>query len=359
MFLGNRVVHFDSTLRCAAEPPASRAQTGRYRIAVRVLCGLAVILPLCGCASLPSVPPPPAAPGTASAGGATIVAIAPPSPPAMTLPKFLGLDIAYAGIRGIGMRVRNRLGTRFPGLEPKPPIRSIADPANMSENASPAVKAAAEAKIEADQAPQKAKAIRYLSSLGCGKCYPDTEKALLAAMEDCNEQIRYEAVRGLRKSVGDQCGCCRQDSCCSPKLVQKLYELAYGVDDSGCHIEPSSRIRRNARLAICACGAVTTDGDEALPIEGPQVLVQSDSSESDAASPKTASEESSPADAPSATATVDIQSTQQRTATILLNTPEAVATDETPSKDQTAGLMLPDDAELPPDANVPGGVRRE
>jgi len=323
-----------------------------------------LLLWCCGCATLPSVPPPPAVPASASAGGATIVAIAPPAAPAMTLPKFLGLDVAFAGIRGIGMRVRNRLGTRFPGLEPKPPIRSLSDPANMSENASPAVKAAAEAKAEEDQAPQKAKAIRYLASLGCGKCYPDTEKALLAAMEDCNEQIRYEAVRGLRKSVGDQCGCCRQDSCCSPKLVQKLYQLAYGVDESGCHIEPSSRIRRNARLAICACGGVATTATDSVPVEGPQVLVQSEpateATDTQSGAVAKTAVPSNPEDG-SATASLNVQQTEQRTATILLDDGDTVAETEAEAEnpDQTAGLTLPKMLDSANDPDSSGGVRRE
>ena len=69
--------------------------------------------------------------------------LAAPAAPGMTLPKFLGLDVLFGGARMLGQRVRNRLGTRFPGLESKPPLRSISDPANMGPDASPAEKAAA------------------------------------------------------------------------------------------------------------------------------------------------------------------------------------------------------------------------
>ncbi len=371
MFPGNRVVHLAPTPRCADRSIASETRVDgtspsatlriRRSSAVIVLAGLVAMSLASGCASLPPAAPPPTAPAAATAGATTIVAVAPPAPPAMTLPKFLGLDVAFAGLRGIGMRVRNRLGTRFPGLEPKPPVLSIADPANMNENASPAVKAAAEAKAEADQAPQKAKAIRYLASLGCGKCYPDTEKALLAAMEDCNEQIRYEAVAGLRKSIGDQCGCCRQDSCCTPKLVQKLYDLAYGVDESGCHVEPSSRIRRNARLAICACGSVSVDGDDALPAEGPQVLVQSDPKPSESAAAQKA-DAAPPAEPPATTgasASLDVRRGEQRTATIVLDASESVAAGQSDTPDQTAGLTLPETLMPRDEPEDSGGVRRE
>lgn len=235
---------------------------------------LVALMILCcnGCAGLPTAPPAPAAPAAAQAGGATIVAIAPPSPPPITLPKFLGLDIAYGGVTLVGQRVRNRLGTRFPGLEARPPVRSLTDPANTSETASPAVKAAAQAKAEQDEVPQKAKAIKYLASLGCGKCYPDTEKALLAALDDCNEMIRYETVRGLRKSLGDSCNSCRENSCCSPKLTRKLYEIGYGVTENGCHQESSSRVRRNARLALCGCGGIQPEQFEGIPFEGPSMV---------------------------------------------------------------------------------------
>ncbi|MCD0463714.1 hypothetical protein U8335_25585 [Roseiconus lacunae] len=221
-----------------------------------------------GCATVPSATPP-APPASAQAGGATIVAVAAPAPPAMTLPKFLGLDLVFGGVQKTTLCVRNRLGSRFPGLEPKPPIKSITDPANLEPGASPAVQAAAKAKAEEDQAPQKAKAIRYLASLGCGECYPDNEDALLAALEDCNEQIRYEVVRGLQDSIGGCCQSCKENSCCTTKLLQKLYQMAYERDESGCFMESSARIRRNARLVICKCGGVPGEVVENIPTEGP------------------------------------------------------------------------------------------
>ena len=73
----------------------------------------------------------------------------------------------------------------------------------MSEDASPAVKAAAEAKAEEDQAPQKAKAIRYLASLGCGKCYPDTEEALLADSTDRYLTLRESFIQRRRFLIYD------------------------------------------------------------------------------------------------------------------------------------------------------------
>ncbi|MEO1527933.1 MAG: hypothetical protein AAFX06_21075 [Planctomycetota bacterium] len=213
----------------------------------------------------PAVPPP----ASAQAGATTIVAVAPPAAPSVTLPQFLGLDLVYAGTVKVASGVRNRLATRFPVLEPKPPVRSLTDPANLSPEASPAVQAAAKAKAEDDTAPQKAKAIKYLASRGCGECFPETEDALIAALDDCNEAIRYGVVRGLQGSVGSCCQSCRTNSCCTPKLLKKLYEVAYERDDQGCFLESSARVRRNARLVICKCGGVPMGPQQVVPLEGP------------------------------------------------------------------------------------------
>ena len=228
-----------------------------------------VLLLFTGCASVPKTPAAPAPPTSAAAGATTIVAVAPPAGPSVTLPQFLGLDQVLGGLCTITDRIRNRLGTYFPGLEAKPPVLALTDPANSGPDASPAVQAAAAAKAEEDQAAQKAKAIKYLASKGCGECFPDTEAALLAALDDCAEVIRYETVKGLRGSTGGKCSCCRENSCCSPKLLNKLYDLAYERDDSGCFVESSSRVRRNARLVICQCGGVPPLDERSGPLEGP------------------------------------------------------------------------------------------
>src|SRR5690606_15491128 len=103
---------------------------------------------LSGCSSTPLVhPPAPAAPlppSSAAVGTQTIIAIAPPPAPAVappSLPEFLGLTQACKG--GVGLfrllrdRIAARLGTIYPGLEPRPPLLPIADPANLSPDAPP------------------------------------------------------------------------------------------------------------------------------------------------------------------------------------------------------------------------------
>ena len=244
-----------------------------------LLCVLAV---MSGCAATA----PPAATETPdlasildSAANAenSVVAITPRAPccPKQTLPEFLGLRCLAAGVCEGVDRLRNCLGMAFPGLEAKPELLAITDPANMSEDAPPAVQAAADIKSQEDQAAQKIKAIRYLATIGCGGCYPDVEDALIAAMDDCTEEVRYEAVLAVRKTTGVRCCYCSCDACCTEKVQNKLRDLANGQPCPCCQGEQSARSRRQARLALAACGPpVIFDEPEApeeveKPTEGP------------------------------------------------------------------------------------------
>lgn len=243
------------------------------RLGVLALLLAYVVSTFAGCASAPTTPTPPtppAPPTSAVAGSTTVVAVAPPAQPCCphpTLWEFLGIKALGQGVGGLLTRLRNRLGMRFPGLEAKPPLLAITDPANMGPDAPPAVKAAAEAKAYEDQAAQKIKAIRYLATLGCTECFPDIEKALLEALNDCTEAVRYEAVLAIRELAGGPCATCKANSCCSPAITRKLQQLANETDSRGCFVEPSARVRRVARLALNACGGAVSTGD--LPTEGP------------------------------------------------------------------------------------------
>ena len=237
-----------------------------------------------GCASMPAPTPPaaaaPALPTSTTAGDISIVAIAVPSAEKcckkQTLPEFLGLDKLGAGIGGLFQgffsRVTSVLGLegKFPGLQPKPPIANITDPANLSETASPSVQAAAKVKAEQDQASQKIQALRYLATIGCGGCYPEVEDALLAGLDDCTEVVRYEAVKAMRGKKRKCCTYCSQDGCCSEKVQKKLNEIANKMKPSGGFVEPSERVRRLARLALSACSPVN-EPDAQVPSEGPSL----------------------------------------------------------------------------------------
>ena len=235
---------------------------------------LAAWLPLAGCATTapPTPPTTPAPPTSAQAGATTVVAVAPPAQPCcphQTLWEFLGVKGLFKDLGSVVNCIRNELGSVFPGLEALPPMLAIADPKNL-QSSNPAVAAAAGAKADEDQAAQKIKAIRYLATLGCAGCYPDVEDALLAALDDCTEAVRYEAVKALRDLAGRSCSSCKTKSCCSPKVRKKLDEVANKMVN-GCYKESSERVRRLARLAMAGCGggAPPTPAPQEGPSEGP------------------------------------------------------------------------------------------
>ena len=233
------------------------------------VCATLLVSLTVGCASLPTTPPAAPPPTSAAAGNSTIVAIAPPAQPPCTIWDFLGVT----GLcKAVGAAVNceiNKLGSFFPGLEPGPPLLAITDPAN-AKSPNPAVAAAAAAKADEDAAPQKIKALRYLATLGCGGCYPDIEAALLAGLDDCTESVRYEAAKALSETSRMQCRYCDSSRCCSKKVREKLHLIAYKMNDSGCHMEPSARVRRVARVALANCGCADCDPEpQGIPEEGP------------------------------------------------------------------------------------------
>jgi hypothetical protein len=182
-----------------------------------------------------------------------------------TIWNFLGIPQGMHKIRDATV---NRRGN-FPGLERKPPLKSIADPSNL-ESGVPAMEAAAKIKQAEDLKMQKIKAIKYLASIGCG-CY-DKDKtitnAMLASLEDCTEEVRLAAVEAIITAAeGKACGNCHSNCCCGKELVEKLSEIAYERDDSGCFIEPSERVRQAAirALAVCCPSRQPLEIVEALP----------------------------------------------------------------------------------------------
>jgi hypothetical protein len=134
-------------------------------------------------------------------GGVAARAQAPVAPAApQTLWSWLGVPKPPMG------GVINRQGN-FPGCEKLPPLKKIADPANLASK-NPAIKKAAEIKAEEDLAKQKIKAIKYLAEIGCGGCYPGVAEALAASLDDCTEEVRYEAVKAILSTSA-----CGQDDC--------------------------------------------------------------------------------------------------------------------------------------------------
>lgn len=184
-----------------------------------------------------------------AAAGFSGCGLAPTQP--TTLWTFLGIPQTQ------NMMFDNRVNRNgnVPQRERQPPLLRIADPANL-QSPNPAIKKAAEIKAQKDLKCQKVKAIRYLATIGCG-CYNKDKgvtKALLAAMDDCDEEVRLVAVQAIEQTASaDACPQCGQHSCCSKEVTEQLAKMATETDETGCWLEPSERVREAARSAMCIC----------------------------------------------------------------------------------------------------------
>lgn len=190
--------------------------------------------------------------------------------PPMTLWRFLGIPQGLSRVAGA---TTNRRGN-FPGLEPKPPLKALADPANLASK-NPAIKKAAEIKQEEDLAKQKIKALKYLAKIGCG-CYPGVKEALIAALDDCTEKVRYEAAKQIGNAAENKCETCSKTCCCDAEMLQALYDKATKRDDTGCFAEPSERVREAACQAYLACrrSVPVSPAPAAQPYEGETIPEQ-------------------------------------------------------------------------------------
>jgi hypothetical protein len=168
---------------------------------------------------------------------------APVAAPAPTPTIWNRLGIPSQPLSGIVNR-----GGNFPGLERKPRLKGIADPANLaSDNA--AIKKAAEIKAQEDMAQQKIKAIKYLAEIGCGGCYKGVDKALAEALGDCTEAVRYEAVKAI--IAASDCGANE----CVRKCVKETKTCKENMCDCwvGC-------MKRTCQTMHLLCGKPLPDG---------------------------------------------------------------------------------------------------
>jgi hypothetical protein len=133
---------------------------------------------------------------------------------------------------------------------------ALNNPANLAEGMPAVMQKAAEVKIAEDMKPQKIKAIKYLTGIGCG-CYDldgSITQALVEAMGDCTEEVRLATVEAIAEAAqGSCCANCGETCCCKEPVVKKLASMAYERDDHGCYIEPSARVRQAAALALIIC----------------------------------------------------------------------------------------------------------
>jgi hypothetical protein len=217
----------------------------------------------------------------AASSAAFAQAPAAPAPPT-TIWSFMGIKPGC--VEKLKVAHKNKNGCK-PQKEKKPLLKAIADPANL-EAKNPAIAAAAQIKTEEDLAPQKIKAIKYLGAVGCG-CYPGVKEALLAALDDCTEEVRYTAAVALIQAAGGCAGCmpqvppkprgllhmfgsdddddedggCPQPtcgcgrSCCDLEMKKKLADVAFEKTDGNCWKEPSARVRQAAAQALAVCNS--------------------------------------------------------------------------------------------------------
>lgn len=200
----------------------------------------------------------------ASALAATVGCVA-PATPVPTVWQKLGIPQATARLRDATV---NRNGN-FPQLEKKPPLLKLADPANFAPEKPEMIKAAAKIKADQDLKKQKIKALKFLAEVSCG-CYNKdkaVEKAFLAALEDCDPDVKLAAIDAIGATVGCSCKCGNgcETSCCTEDLVKKLKDVAYGVEN-GCFKEPNKEIRNAAANVMCKCPSPKMNPIEEIPL---------------------------------------------------------------------------------------------
>ncbi len=192
--------------------------------------------------------------------------------PVPTVWDKLGIPQAAARIRDSSI---NRSG-KYPNLEKKPPLLKIADPANLGPEKPEMIKTAAKIKTDKDLKKQKIKAINFLAEVNCG-CYNKDDKvakAFLAALDDCDPDVRKAAVEGLCKAAGN-CSACRtgcETTCCTEEILKKVQDIATGVDANGCTKEPVKEIRVAAAGLLKKCPCPPAKPIEEVPAPPPSEI---------------------------------------------------------------------------------------
>jgi hypothetical protein len=70
-------------------------------------------------------------------------------------------------------------------------------------SSNPAIQAAAKAKAAKHEICKKKKALQYLATMGCTAEHPEVGPALIAAMGDPDEPVRYEAVKAVLQTAAE------------------------------------------------------------------------------------------------------------------------------------------------------------
>lgn len=107
-------------------------------------------------------------------------------------------------------------------------------PLNSSD---PAIKAAAKAKAAKHKIHKKKSSLKYLAGLGCVPERPEVAAALLAAMGDPDEPVRYEAVKAVLQTAGN----------CMSDKQKKAMRKALGLH------EACALAKDKCHRAVCNC----------------------------------------------------------------------------------------------------------
>lgn len=112
-------------------------------------------------------------------------------------------------------------------------------PTNASAQASsnPAIAAAAQQKAAIHEIPKKKKALQFLAGMGCSPEHPEVAAAILAAMGDPAEPVRYEAVKAVLQTA----------AACQSRKEQRASRKALSLGDR-CHM-----FKQKIDKAICGC----------------------------------------------------------------------------------------------------------
>ncbi len=104
-------------------------------------------------------------------------------------------------------------------------------------SSNPAIQAAAKAKAAKHAICKKKKAIQYLAGMGCSPEHPEVGPALIAAMGDPDEPVRYEAVKAVLQTAAE----------CQSRKQSRETRKAVGCMES-CH-DHCKQIKKK----ICEC----------------------------------------------------------------------------------------------------------
>jgi hypothetical protein len=210
-------------------------------------------------AQVPGVPAPPPIPGGGIPGGGVPGGLGGAGVPAtpgigaaqpMTLWSFLGVP-KCSEIKACVHKLKDLLGIPCP--------QPIGGPDALKSDI-PSVGSAAAVKAELAAKPAKIKSIRYLANVENACCYPGVKDALLAALDDCDWEVREEAA----KAFGKNC-CTDQD------VIKRLQKIATERDARGNYKEPYEEVRcaaqRSLEIAMCKCRSTVPVQPQEVPKE--------------------------------------------------------------------------------------------